>query len=92
MLAAALGSLALALLAFAGDKSVFVKNSLVFYKPTGALSGVTTVAIVLWLMTWGALEWQWGKRTVAMGRVSTVSLLLLIISLLLTCPAIVDFL
>jgi hypothetical protein len=35
MLAAAIGSFVLAIIAFAGDKSVPIKNSLNFYKPTG---------------------------------------------------------
>ena len=92
MLAAALGSFVLAIIAFAGDKSVPIKNGLNFYKPTGPLSGVTTVAIVVWFLAWGFLEWRWGKRAVAMSRISRVSLALLILSILLTFPPIVDLL
>jgi hypothetical protein len=92
MLAAAIGSFVLAAIAFAGDKSAPIKNSLNFYKPTGPLSGVSTVAIVVWFLVWGLLEWRWGKRAVAMSRISRVSLVLLILSILLTFPPIVDFL
>ena len=92
MLAAAIGSFVLAIVAFAGDKSVVIKSSLNFYKPTGPLSGVTTVAIVVWFLVWGFLEWRWGKRSVAMGRINRVSLALLILSILLTFPPIVDLL
>jgi len=92
MLAAAIGSFVLAVIAFAGDKSVPVKNSLNFYKPTGPLSGVTTVALLIWILTWGLLEWRWGKRSIAMSRVNTVSLTLLILGILLTFPPIVDLL
>jgi hypothetical protein len=92
MLAAAIGSFVLAVVAFAGDKSVAIKSSLNFYKPTGPLSGVTTVAIVVWLLVWGFLEWRWGKRAVAMGRINSVSLALLVLSILLTFPPIVDLL
>jgi uncharacterized membrane protein len=92
MLAAGIGSFVLAVLAVAGDKSVAVKNSLNFYKPTGPLSGVTTVAIVVWLLAWGFLEWHWGKRDVAMGRINRVSLALLLLGILLTFPPIADFL
>ena len=42
ILAAGIGCFALAVLACAGDKLADVKNSLIFYKPTGPLSGVTT--------------------------------------------------
>lgn len=92
MLAAAIGSFVLAIIAFAGDKSVPIKNSLNFYKPTGPLSGVTTVAIAVWFLVWGLLEWRWGKRTVAMSRINRVSLALLVLSILLTFPPIVDLL
>jgi len=90
ILAAGVGSFALAVLACAGDKLAVVKNSLVFYKPTGPLSGVTTTAIFIWLLTWGILEWRWRNRTVAVGRVSVVALALLGLGLLLTFPPVVD--
>jgi len=90
ILAAGVGTFALAVLACAGDKSAAVKNSLIFYKPTGPLSGVTTTAILIWLLTWSILEWRWRNRTVAVGRISTVAIALLGLSLLLTFPPVVD--
>jgi hypothetical protein len=90
ILSAGAGSFALAVLAFAGDKSALIKSSLVFYKPTGPLSGVTTAAILTWLFTWGILEWRWRKRTVAAGRISAIALVFLGLSLLLTFPPVVD--
>ena len=90
ILAAGVGSFALAVLGVAGDKSAAIKSSLIFYKPTGSLSGVTTGAIFIWLLTWGILEWRWRNRTVATGRISAVALALLGLSLLLTFPPIVD--
>jgi hypothetical protein len=92
MLAAAIGSFVLAIIAFAADKSVSIKNSLNLYKPTGPLSGVTTIAIVVWFLVWGLLEWRWGKRNVATSGTNRVSLVLLAISILLTFPPIVDLL
>ena len=92
ILAAGIGCFVLAIIAFAGDKSVLIKNSLNFYKPTGPLSGVTTVAIVVWFLAWGFLDWRWGKRAVAMNRINRVALALLVLSLLLTFPPIVDLL
>jgi hypothetical protein len=90
ILAAGIGSFALAFLSIAGDKSAQIKNSLVFYRPTGALSGVTTSAILIWLFTWGVLEWRWRSRTVAAGRICATALILLTLSLLSTFPPIED--
>ena len=90
VLSAGIGSFALAILAFAADKSAPIKSHLNFYKPTGPLSGVTTVAILIWLFTWTILEWRWRKRTLSMGRVSAVALVMLGLSMALTFPPVVD--
>jgi hypothetical protein len=90
ILSAAIGSFALAILALVGDKSAAVKSSLIFYKPTGPLSGVTTTAILIWLVLWVVLEMRWSKRSVALGPISVASFVLLGLSFLLTFPPIVD--
>jgi len=86
ILSAGIGSFTLAVIAIAGDKSASLKSMLVFYKPTGPLSGVTTVAILIWLFTWGILEWRWRNRTIAAGRTTAIALTLLGLSLSLTFP------
>jgi hypothetical protein len=90
ILSAGIGSFAVAFFAIAADKSAFVKNLFVFYKPTGALSGEATVAIFLWLATWAVLDWLWRKRTVSLRPVNIIALGLLGLSLLLTFPPIGD--
>jgi fluoride ion exporter CrcB/FEX len=92
LLAASLGCFLLAILAFAGDKSPAVKSAMTLYKPTGPLSGVTTIAVLAWLALWAILEWRWGSRTVAIGGVIVVAFLLLALSFLLTFPPVVDVL
>jgi hypothetical protein len=90
ILSAGIGSFAVAVLAIAADKSTWLKSVLVFYRPTGVLSGVTTVAILVWLITWVILERYWRKRTVALRLISLVALALLAVSLLLTFPPVAD--
>jgi uncharacterized membrane protein len=90
ILSAGIGSFALAVLAFAADKSAFFKSRLNFYKPTGPLSGVTTVALLIWLLIWGILELRWRNRTVATGRIAAIALLLLGLGLALTFPPVID--
>jgi hypothetical protein len=92
ILSAGVGSFALAVLALASDKSAPLRGILIFYRPTGPLSGVTTVAILLWFLTWAILEWRWRGRTVAVQRINAVSFVLLGLSLLLTFPLIGDLL
>jgi len=90
ILSAGIGSFAVAAFAIAADKSAFVKNLFVFYKPSGALSGETTVAILLWLAAWAILEWRWRKRTVSLRRINVIAFALLGLSVLLTFPPIGD--
>ncbi|HEY1159377.1 MAG TPA: hypothetical protein VGE83_02030 [Terracidiphilus sp.] len=90
ILSAAIGAFALALLALAADKSATIKSLLVLYKPTGALSGVTTTAILIWLLAWGILEWRWRRKALALGRINIVAFALLALSFLLTFPPIAD--
>ena len=92
ILSAGIGAFALAVLAIAADKSADLARGLTFYKPTGRLSGVTTTAILIWLFTWGILEWRWRNKTVAVGRVNTAALILLGLSFLLTFPPLADLL
>jgi len=87
VLAAGVGCLALAVLAFAGDKSAAIKVGLNFYKPTGPLSGVTTLALVVWVVVWVILEVRWRSKA---GRVAGIGLGLLGLGLLLTFPPVVD--
>jgi hypothetical protein len=92
ILAAGIGSMMVAIFAIAADKSAAIKSMMIFYKPTGPLSGVTTSAILVWLISWAILDLLWRKRSVSLGRISTAALVLLVLSLLLTFPPIADLL
>lgn len=90
LLAAGIGVFALSVLAIATDQIAWMKNPMMFYRPTGPLSGVTTSATIIWLAVWGLLEGLWRRKTVGMGRVAAWSLLLLVVALLLTFPPLAD--
>jgi len=86
ILAAGIGCAAVGILAFAGDASDAIGKLLNFYNPTGTLSGVTTVAIIVWLVVWFALHRLWQAQTVAMIKVSVAAFSLLAVGFLLTFP------
>jgi hypothetical protein len=92
VLAAGIGAFAIAVLDVAADKVASIKSMMNFYKPTGPLSGVTMVSLVLWLVCWAVLEWQWQKKDVAIWKIGTFALVLLVVSLLVTFPPIADLL
>ena len=92
ILAAGVGSALLGILVVAADASQPMARLLTFYLPTGPLSGVTSVAILLWLVTWFILAKHWRTRTVAIGTVNATAFLLLALGILLTFPPFADLL
>jgi hypothetical protein len=90
VLAAGIGSFLVALFALVADKSAAIKSAMIFYKPTGPLSGVTTCAMAAWLIAWIVLHRRWHSRKVTMGRVRAAALVLLALGVLLTFPPIAD--
>jgi hypothetical protein len=92
LLAAGIGCFMVAFFAIAADRSPSIKSLMIFYKPTGPLSGVTTSAIVVWIICWAFLDLRWRRRTLSLPRINTAALILLALGLLLTFPPIADLL
>jgi hypothetical protein len=92
VLAAGTGSFCVGLFAVLADKSPAIKSLMIFSRPTGPLSGVTTCAILVWLFTWVVLHARWQNRTVELSRVSAIALGLLALGILLTFPPFADLL
>jgi hypothetical protein len=92
ILAAGIGCAAVGILAFAGDASGAIGKLLNIYNPVGSLSGVTTLAIIIWLVAWFVLARMWATKTVALGKINVAAFLGLAIGLLLTFPPFMDLL
>jgi hypothetical protein len=92
ILAAGIGCAAMGILAFAGDASDSIGKALNFYNPTGTLSGVTTLAIIIWLIAWFVLARMWGTKTVDVVKINVISFVLLAVGFLLTFPPFMDLL
>jgi hypothetical protein len=92
ILSAGIGAGALGVLALAADAFSVVRQALLLWPPSGALSGVTTAAIVVWLATWFGLSRLWATRDVSLARVNVTAFALLGLGLLLTFPPLMDLL
>jgi len=69
-----------------------IAKLLTFYLPTGPLSGVSSVAILFWLVTWFILAKRWRTKTIAIGKVNATAFLLLGLGVLLTFPPFAELL
>lgn len=92
ILAAGIGCAAVGVLAISRDAFHPIAQTLNFYNPSGPLSGVTTVAVIIWLVVWFLLARRWRDTTVALGKVNTAAFVLLAVGLLLTFPPFMDLL
>jgi asparagine N-glycosylation enzyme membrane subunit Stt3 len=90
VLAAGIGSGALGVFALANDAIPAVGHFFAFYPPSGGLSGVSTCAIIVWLVAWFILARRWSGRTVAMAKVNLAAFVLLAVGVLLTFPPVMD--
>ena len=92
ILAAGASCAALGILAVLADAFKPLARSLTFYPPTGPLSGVSSLAILFWLVLWIVLARRWRAKTVAIAKVNATAFLLLALGILLTFPPFADFL
>ena len=90
ILAAAVGSFLLVVLSILSDASSAARSLFVFYKPTGALSGVITTAVVIWIIVWALLDRSRSNKTASLGRITLLAILLLLLSLIALFPPISD--
>ncbi|HEY5254342.1 MAG TPA: hypothetical protein VIJ53_06805 [Acidobacteriaceae bacterium] len=92
ILSAGLGCFLLSVFAVLADASKPVTKFFTYYVPTGPLSGVTTTAILLWLLTWFVLARMWRHRTVALVKINVAAFVFLLLGILLTFPPFADLL
>jgi hypothetical protein len=92
LLSAAIGGFALGVLALAGDAFAGVARVLNIWPPTGPLSGVTCLAIVIWWVAWFALARRWAGRNVVLHRINWIAVALFAGGVLLTFPPFMDLL
>ena len=90
MIAAGIGVFVIGLLtslveAFAGLRSI-----LIWYAPSGPLSGKTGVGVIAWLLAWIVLHAMWKGKDANVARAFTWTLLLIGVGFLLTFPPIFE--
>jgi hypothetical protein len=88
VLAAGVGCFAIGAVSLLADKLPGLARVLNIYRPTGPLSGVSTVAIFVWIATWAVLHQFWQRRDVNLGRINGIAFLLLACGVLMTFPPI----
>jgi len=92
-LASGLGSLALGITVLLTEMkatAASVQNALKWVGPVGPLSGKTTVAVIVFIVSWVALYFGLKNRAVKLGTMFIISLVLVVLGLLLTFPPVFE--
>jgi hypothetical protein len=90
VLAAGISCFALGLVSVLAEASGFVSDALTLSDPVGPVSGLSTVTTAAFFLAWGSLAIVWRRGDPSLGRVATVSGVLVCLGLLGTFPPILD--
>lgn len=86
VVSAAIGTFVLGLFTTLAEASTSVKDSLVFRKPVGPLSGKTTVAVAAWILCWAVLSAVWKRKEVDFRKTVVAAIVLVGLGILGTFP------
>jgi hypothetical protein len=84
ILASGVGGFAVGVVVILNEAGIFSAPTL--YGPAGGVSGRTTIAAAIWLLSWAVLHVRWRNRTVDGGRITAISVILILLGLLGTFP------
>jgi hypothetical protein len=88
--ASGIGCFAMGVLTTASEASKGVGAALNWVAPVGALSGKSTLAILVWLVCWGLLTLMWRYQRLNEERIFKVSYVLIAMGFLGTFPPFFD--
>lgn len=84
VLGAGIGAFAVGLFVILNESGVFSAPAL--YGPAGGVSGRTTFAVAVWLISWAVLHRRWKDRRIGESGVINTTLVLVGLGLLATFP------
>jgi hypothetical protein len=79
-----IGAFAMGAVVMLNEAGIFAAPTL--YAPAGGVSGRTTLATIVWLISWVVLHNRWKAREIAPSRVGAVTLILIVLGVLGTFP------
>jgi hypothetical protein len=89
-LASGIASVTLGVLVVLADASAKINTGLVLVKPVGALSGKTTIEVVVFILSWVIAHYAFRTRDIDLAKVFRTSLILVGVGFLLTFPPVFE--
>lgn len=85
-LAAGIGAFTLGLVVILNEAGAFAVPAV--YAPAGGVSGRTTIAVIVWLLSWALLHRRWSGREIEGQRIHALTLILTALGVVLNLPLI----
>ena len=85
-----IGALVLGLMTTGAVLSAGLKDALNLWNPAGPLSGKTTVAIIVWLISWVLLNSLWKGKDMDLRKSFIITLVLIGLGILFTFPPVFE--
>ena len=85
-LGAGVGAFSMGAIVLLNETGLFAAPTL--YAPAGGVTGRTTIATIVWLISWGLLHYRWKAREIAPAGVYAMTLILVALGVLGTFPPI----
>lgn len=86
LLSGAIGASAMGVFVLLHEAAVYSAPAL--YGPAGGLSGRTTLAVVVWLVSWAGLHYRWRNRDISSLAVGRAAFLLVAAGIIATVPTV----
>jgi tetrahydromethanopterin S-methyltransferase subunit C len=86
ILSSGIGIFVLGVLTTLKASSESIRKVLSFYLPTGPLSGLTTLAVGVWLIVWFVLHRFWKDKELNFQKIFTVTIILIALGFLGSFP------
>lgn len=86
LLSGAIGACAMGVFVLLHEAAVYSAPAL--YGPAGGLSGRTTLAVVVWLVSWAVLHYRWRTRDISPLAVGRAAFLLVAAGIIATVPTV----
>ena len=86
MIAAAIGALVIGILTTGSVIIEGLKSALNLWAPAGSLTGKTVIGVIIWLISWAALNASWKDKDYDLRKAFLITLVLLVLGVILTFP------
>ncbi|MCI0365305.1 MAG: hypothetical protein L0Y44_07040 [Phycisphaerales bacterium] len=91
VLAAGIGCAAMGFVTTLAAASTTIKSWLDWGDPAGSLTGKTTLAVAVWLVSWVVLQGAWRSRAVRINSIWFFAMFLVVAGLIGTFPPFFEF-